>query len=206
MGIINTKVYGTINWRKHMEENRANQDVQDTNTDNGSNDVEAKFTQEQVDEIINKRLARERAKFNEQLESRVNEAERLAKLSEEERKHEELRIQKEEFDAQIKEFEEMKRQFERTQLLNETQKQLSERDLPIDVAEMLIGVDAEATKANIDKFEAKWAESLQKAVNDKLNNTSVSPRTPVRENAGKHKNPKEMSFSEFAEYHKKHRK
>lgn len=189
-----------------MEENRANQEGQDTNTDNGSNDVEAKFTQEQVDEIINKRLARERAKFNEQLESRVNEAERLAKLSEEERKQEELRIQREEFDAQIKEFEEIKRQFERTQLLNETQKQLNERNLPIDIAEMLIGKDAEATKANIDNFEKKWAESLQKAVNDKLNNTSVSPRTPVRENAGKHKDPKDMSFSEFAEYHKKHKK
>lgn len=190
-----------------MEDNRANnQEGQDQVLDNGSEDVGAKFTQEQVDEIINKRLARERAKFAEQLESRVNEAERLAKLSEEERKQEELRIQREEFDAQIKEFEEVKRQFERTQLLNETQKQLNERNLPIDIAEMLIGKDAEATKANIDNFEKKWAESLQKAVNDKLNNTSVSPKLPVRENAGKHKDPKDMSFSEFAEYHKKHKK
>lgn len=192
-----------------MEDNRANQEGQDqvlNKDNNGSEDVGAKFTQEQVDEIINKRLARERAKFAEQLESRVNEAERLAKLSEEERKQEELRIQREEFDAQIKEFEEVKRQFERTQLLNETQKQLNERNLPIDIAEMLIGKDAEATKANIDNFEKKWAESLQKAVNDKLNNTSVSPKLPVRENAGKHKDPKDMSFSEFAEYHKKHKK
>lgn len=187
-----------------MEENRANQDVQDTtNTDNGSNDVEAKFTQEQVDEIINKRLARERAKFAEQLESKVNEAERLAKLNEEERKQEELRIQQEQFDNERKQFEEMKRQFERTQLLNETQKQLGERDLPIDVAEMLIGANADETKANIDKFEAKWAESLQKAINDKLNNSSVSPRKSVRENAGKHKNPKDMDLSEFAKYYNK---
>lgn len=161
------------------------------------------FSQKELDDIVNKRLARERAKFDEQLKSKVNEAERLAKLNEEERKQEELRIQQEQFDNERKQFEEMKRQFERTQLLNETQKQLSERDLPIDVAEMLIGIDADTTKTNIDKFEAKWAESLQKAVNDKLNNTSVSPRTPVRENAGKHRNPKEMNFSEFAEYYKK---
>ena len=195
-----------------MEDNRANnqegQDqVLDTAAEVNDNQADEKmFSQADLDEIINKRLARERAKFAEQLESRVNEAERLAKLSEEERKQEELRIQREEFDAQIKEFEEVKRQFERTQLLNETQKQLNERNLPIDIAEMLIGKDAEATKANIDNFEKKWAESLQKAVNDKLNNTSVSPKLPVRENAGKHKDPKDMSFSEFAEYHKKHKK
>ena len=167
--------------------------------------AEPTFTQAQVDDIINKRLARERAKFDEQLKTKVSEAERLAKLSEEERKHEELRIQQEQFNTQLKEFENMKREFERAQLLNETQKQLNERDLPIDVAEMLVGIDADSTKANIDKFEAKWSESLQKAVNDKLNNSSVSPRTPVRDNAGqKHKNPKDMSFAEFAKYHKEH--
>ena len=155
------------------------------------------FSQREMDEIINKRLARERAKY----EEKISEAERLAKLNEEERKQEELRIQQEQFDNERKEFEEIKRQFERTQLLNETQKQLGERDLPIDVAEMLIGANADETKANIDKFEAKWAESLQKAINDKLNNSSVSPRKPVRENAGKHKDPKDMDLSEFAKYY-----
>ena len=73
----------------------------------------------------------------------------------------------------------------------------------IDVAEMLLGKDADSTKANIDKFEAKWLESLQKAVEDKLNNSSVSPRTPVRDNMGqKHKNTKDMSLEEFINYKK----
>ena len=167
--------------------------------------AEKMFTQDEVNSIIDKRLARERAKFDEQLKTKVNEAERLAKLSEEERKKEELKIQQEQFNAQIKEFEQMKREFERAQLLNETQRQLSERDLPIDVAEMLLGVDADTTKDNIDKFEAKWSESLQKAVNNKLNNSSVSPRTPVRDNAGKkHKNIKDMSLSEYAKYREEH--
>lgn len=189
-----------------MEDNRANQEQVPEVDNKAVNEVneagEKTFTQAEMDEIINKRLARERAKY----EKQVSEAERLAKLTEEERKQEELRIQREQFDEQLKEFEEMKRQFERTQLLNETQRQLNERDLPIDVAEMLIGSDADSTKANIDKFEAKWAESLQKAVNDKLNNSSVSPRTPVRDNAGKQKNPKDMSLEEFATYYNKNNK
>ena len=165
--------------------------------------AEPTFTQEQVDDIINKRLARERAKFDEQLKTKVSEAERLAKLTEEERRHEELKIQQEQIEQQRKEFEDMKREFERTQLLNETQRQLGEKNLPIDVAEMLLGKDADSTKANIDKFESKWLESLQKAVEDKLNNSSVSPRTPVRDNMGqKHKDTSKMSLEEFIEYKK----
>ena len=190
-------------------ENNTNlvQDNNDTNAAPEVNDdkkpAEPTFTQEQVDEIINKRLARERAKFDEQLKNKVSEAERLAKLTEEERRHEELKIQQEQFEQQRKEFEDMKREFERTRLLNETQKQLGEKNLPIDVAEMLLGKDADSTKANIDKFEAKWLESLQKAVEDKLNNSSVSPRTPVRDNMGqKHKNTKDMSLEEFINYKK----
>ena len=46
--------------------------------------AEKTFTQADVDKIIEKRLARERAKFEEQLKSKVGEAERLAKLNEEE--------------------------------------------------------------------------------------------------------------------------
>ena len=191
-------------------ENNTNlvQDNNDTNASEVNDDkkpAEPTFTQEQVDEIINKRLARERAKFDEQLKNKVSEAERLAKLTEEERRHEELKIQQEQIEQQRKEFEDMKREFERAQLLNETQKQLGEKNLPIDVAEMLLGKDADSTKANIDKFEAKWLESLQKAVEDKLNNSSVSPRTPVRDNAGKkHKNVKDMSLSEYAKYREEH--
>ena len=188
-----------------MEGQETNQ-VTDTTQVTEPTPEEKMFTQAELDDIVNKRLAREKAKFDEQLKNKVSEAERLAKLSEEERKHEELKIQQEQFDIQLKEFEQMKKEFERTQLLNETQKQLSERNLPIDVAEMLIGIDADSTKTNIDNFEKKWSESLQKAVNDKLNNSSVSPRMPVRDNNDKHKDPKEMSLSEFAEYHKNNNK
>ena len=192
---------GLENNTSTVPENNDNNAAPEVNDDNKP--AEPTFTQEQVDEIINKRLARERAKFDEQLKTKVSEAERLAKLTEEERRHEELKIQQEQIEQQKKEFEDMKREFERTQLLNETQRQLGEKNLPIDVAEMLLGKDADSTKANIDKFESKWLESLQKAVEDKLNNSSVSPRTPVRDNMGqKHKDTSKMSLEEFIEYKK----
>ena len=192
---------GLENNTSTVPENNDNNAAPEVNDD--KKPAEPTFTQEQVDDIINKRLARERAKFDEQLKTKVSEAERLAKLTEEERRHEELKIQQEQIEQQRKEFEDMKREFERTQLLNETQRQLGEKNLPIDVAEMLLGKDADSTKANIDKFESKWLESLQKAVEDKLNNSSVSPRTPVRDNMGqKHKDTSKMSLEEFIEYKK----
>ena len=58
--------------------------------------AEKKFTQAELDDIISKRLAKERAKFEEQLKNKVSEAERLAKLSEDERQKEEIRIAQEE--------------------------------------------------------------------------------------------------------------
>lgn len=192
---------GLENNTSTVPENNDNNAAPEVNDD--KKPAEPTFTQEQVDDIINKRLARERAKFDEQLKTKVSEAERLAKLTEEERRHEELKIQQEQIEQQRKEFEDMKREFERTRLLNETQRQLGEKNLPIDVAEMLLGKDADSTKANIDKFESKWLESLQKAVEDKLNNSSVSPRTPVRDNMGqKHKDTSKMSLEEFIEYKK----
>ena len=81
--------------------------VPENNDNNAAPEVNDKpaeptFTQAEVNSIIEKRLARERAKFDEQLKTKVSEAERLAKLTEEERRHEELKIQQEQIEQQRK--------------------------------------------------------------------------------------------------------
>ena len=115
--------------------------------------AEKKFTQAELDEIIGKRLAKERAKFEEQLKSKVGEAERLAKLNEEERAREEIKIAQDNLDKMTAEFNKMKADFEQQQMLAQVTKELSDRNLPIGMANNLIGKDAEVTKANIDAFE-----------------------------------------------------
>ena len=136
------------------------------------------FTQEEVDKMISKRLQRERKDIEAKIEAERKEAEELAKLSEAEK-------QRKLFEKQVKEFEETKRAFENERLLNETSKQLASKSLPIEFAEMLKGNDAEKTFENIQLFEAKFNEAVEKVVTERLrgnvpktttslNNTSIT--------------------------------
>ena len=119
------------------------------------------FTQEEVDKIVNKRLARERKDIEAKIEAERAEAERLAKMSEAEK-------QQALFKKQVAEFEATKRAFEQEKLLNETVKQLASRNLPIEFADILKAQDAESTLENINKFEEKFNAALEAKVNDRL--------------------------------------
>jgi hypothetical protein len=116
---------------------------------------------------------------------------------------EEIRIAKEELAKMQAEFNTVKAEFEQQQMLSQVQKELSEKNLPINLAKSLIGKDAETTKANIEKFEVDWKASLQDAIQREIKTNSSSPRTELKGDEGKTKDPKDMSLSEFIEYQKK---
>ena len=140
--------------------NVVNEEVQ--NTEVKVDEIQVKtFTQDEVDKMISKRLQRERKDIEAKIEAERKEAEELAKLSEAEK-------QKKLFEKQVKEFEETKRAFENERLLNETSKQLASKNLPIEFAEMLKGNDAEKTFENIQLFETKFNEAVEKVVTERL--------------------------------------
>ena len=119
------------------------------------------FTQDEVNEIINKRLQRERKDIKAQIEAERKQAEELAKLSEQEKASKLLELKEKELNDKI-------RAFESEKLLNETTKQLASKNWPIDFAEMLKGDDAEKTFENIQLFEAKFNEAVEKVVTERL--------------------------------------
>ena len=182
--------------------NTQNQEPQvEPATQEPQNTGEKMFTQAEVDEIIGKRLAKERAKHEQITAEKVSEAERLAKLSGDERVKEEIRIAQEELDRTKKEFTAMKAEFEKQQMLAQVTKELSARNLPIGMADKMIGVDAETTKANIDAFENTWKTSLEAAIKNEIKMNASSPRLELHEGEGQTKDPKEMSFTEFMDYY-----
>ena len=156
-----------------MEENKnstveSTQEVQEQAQVQEAPQQEVKtFTQEEVDKIVAKRLAREKKDIEAKIEAERKEAEELAKLSEAEK-------QKKLFEKQVREFEETKRAFEAEKLLNETSKQLASRNLPVEFAEMLKADDAESTYENIKLFEEKFNAALERMVNDRLR--GVTPK------------------------------
>ena len=164
---------------------------------------ERMFTQAEVDEIIGKRLAKERAKHEQEVATKVSEAERLAKLTGDEKVKEEIKIAQEELDRTRKEFAAMKAEFDQQQMLAQVTKELNARNLPIGMADKMIGKDAETTKANIDAFETTWKESLEAAIKNEIKGNASSPRLELHENEGQTKNPKDMSFTEFMDYYQK---
>ena len=142
--------------------------VQDTNTEPKTftqeevNEMLKGYkSQEEINDIVNKRLARERKDIKAQIEAEVKQAEELAKLSEQEKASKLLEIKEKELEEKIKAF-------EHERLLNETSKQLASKNLPIEFAEILVGKDAESTFANISLFEVKFNEAREKSVVERL--------------------------------------
>jgi hypothetical protein len=157
---------------ENIENNVVNNEVENKEVEVETVEVKT-FTQEEVDKMISKRLQRERKDIEAKIEAERKEAEELSRLSEQER-------QKKLFEKQVKEFEETKRAFENERLLNETSKQLASKNLPIEFAEMLKGNDAESTFENIKLFEAKFNESVEKVVTERLRGTV--PKTTTTSN------------------------
>lgn len=127
--------------------------------------VEKTFTQEEVNKIIEKRLAREKKDLAAQIEREREESAKLAEMSESER-------QKVIFEKQKQEFEEMKAAFEKEKLLNETSKHLAQNNLPVEFAEYLMTKDAESTFNNINTFKEKWNVALENALNERMKGKS----------------------------------
>lgn len=125
------------------------------------------YTEDEINKIIEKRLAREKKKA----EQEKKEAEKLASMSEAEK-------QKALFEKERAEFEKEKAEFEAQKLLNETMKQLSAKGLSIEFAELLATGDAESTLENINKFEVNFNKAVEARVTERLKgNVPKAPST-----------------------------
>lgn len=130
-------------------------------TTNATENTEKTFTQEELEKILEKRLAREKKNLAEKIEAERQEAEKLAKMSEREKQQALL-------DKREKALAEREKALEKANLLNETTKQLSSKNLPIEFADYLMAEDAENTFNRISEFESKWNAALEIAVNERL--------------------------------------
>ena len=157
-----------------------NNDIKDTNQivndqDNNNNVSEKEdkrsdekmFTQEDVNKMIEKRLRQEKARQ----EKALKEAERLSKMSEEERI-------KAEFESERAAFEEEKQAYLKEKMLMQCEKELLNNGLPSEFSKLLVTDNADSTMENIKSFKAQWDKALTNAVNEKL---KASSRVPKKE-------------------------
>ena len=150
-----------------MEENTNLQEQVETTTATEENKEQKFFSQEDVEQIVTKRLAREKAKMEKEQEKQK----RLAEMSAEER----LRADMEEQANRLKEFE---RKALIAELKDKASSNLRAYGVDNSFSEFLIGEDEETTLYNVKKFKTLWDVALKNAVDKALAGTTpAAPKT-----------------------------
>ena len=154
--------------------------------DKAEKKAKPKYTDEDVDSIVNRAIARERQRADEE-KKKLTEAQKLEKMNEDEKARYELEKLKEDnkkLQATL-DFNEQKR-IARAQL-NDAGITVSD-----DLLEMFVSTDADKTKAAVDGFQKLFRDELNKGIQDALK------RTPPKAE------PKDGGTSEGAAYAKKY--
>ena len=138
-------------------------------------------SQEKVEEIISKTIAKERQKA----EKEAEEAKRLSKLSAEERA-------KEEAEANKKEIERLTAEINRRNLEAETVDVLNQENLPLDFKSFLIADNAENTLERIKSFKPIYEKAVQKGIEERL-----SGKTPKAGGNTQKLNPIEAKIKKY---------
>lgn len=150
----------------------------------GAEKPEKAFTQADIDRIIRA----EKAKWQRQQQKAVSEAERLAKLSTEERAAEEARVREEALNQREAEI-------TRRELRAQALQDLAAQQMPSELAELLDYKDAQACSASIQKLKSVWQKAVQKGVEERV--ASGAPRSGA---AGS--TPKDMRSAIAAHYNR----
>ena len=171
-----------------MEDNQ----VQQTNT--GTEETEPQvqdnqpkmvsMTQQELDDLIAKRLSRQERKLQEAFDKKLNElseAQKLAQMSDDERKEHDYAKRLSDLEAREKALQEKESAYNKSQYKAEIQRQLNEAGLP-DVSDMLVSMDAEQVKAQIDVMKASFNAQINASVEAKIKSSANTPTVPQEQN------------------------
>lgn len=119
------------------------------------------FTQEELDRIVQGRIAKERKSWEKQLEEQQTEAQKLEKMSEKEKK-------KYQEEKRIKDLDDREAAITRRELTAQAKVQLADKGIPTELAEILNLTDAESCKKSIEVVEKAFQSAVEKAVEERI--------------------------------------
>lgn len=132
------------------------------NQDSGEGGQETKtFTQEELDKIVQGRIAKERKAWEKQLEEQQTEAQKLETMSEKEKK-------KYQEEKRIKDLDDREAAITRRELTAQAKVQLADKGIPTELAEILILTDADSCKKSIEIVEKAFQTAVQRAVEERI--------------------------------------
>lgn len=145
------------------------------NEDNQGTDKQEEvktFTQEDIDKIIKGRVAKERKQWEKELEEQKTEAEKLATMSEKEKKAYQEKKRQEDLDAR-------EAAITRRELTAQAKVQLADKGIPTELAEILNLTDADTCKKSIETVEKAFQSAVEKAVEERLKGKAPMKKAPV---------------------------
>ena len=165
------------------------QDGADANAENTGGDESERekkpegklFTQEEVDRLISKRLGRMQSDIEKQLAAAKDEgrteAEKLAKMSEEQRLEHEREKARKDAEKRDRALAEREAAIMRRELRVEAGETLVKKGLPSGLLDILDYSSADACAQSIEKVEEAFRASVQAGVDERLRESGVPTRT-----------------------------
>ena len=127
----------------------------------GEKPTEKMLSQTEVNRIVQETIAKERAKAQKMAEEARTEAEKLAKMTAEQRA-------KHEMDKRLEELTKREAELNRRELRATAAESLAAKGLPSSLLDLLNYADAETCNKSIDAAENAWRAAVQAGVEDRL--------------------------------------
>ena len=137
--------------------------------------------QSKVNEIVESRLKREREKLEKQFSERINVLEeniKLQAMTEQEKANYQAQKELEAFEEERKAFYAERDAFNKEKYRATIEQELRSNGLPTDMADLLVGLDAETVKAKIDSMKASFTSQLNAQVQSKVQSSATTPVMP----------------------------
>ena len=147
-----------------------NQGAKSTDT-KGSTESKRTFTQEELNDIIEGRLAKAKKAWDKELADKQSEAEKLAKMDADQKKTYEI-------EKRVKDLEKREAEITRRELKSQALEMLEQKNLPKSLVDLLNLTDADSCKASIDAVEKAFSQAVQADVDNKLKGDRPITKAP----------------------------
>lgn len=154
------------------ENSKKNIEGQDGHEDKNNDQEKPKtFTQEDVDKIVQGRIAKERKSWQKELEDQKTEAEKLAGMTESQKK-------KYQEEKKLKNLDDREAAVTRRELTAQAKDTLADKGLPTEFADILNYKDAESCNSSIEIVEKVFQNAVEKAVEERIKGGKPPKKVP----------------------------
>lgn len=161
---INLQLFSEDGGGEEGTESTEGQEGEESKESQGEENQEGKLlSQEEVNKLIEGRIAREREKYKKEIQKEINEAKKLEQMSAQQK----LEYER---DKYAKELADYKREAALSKMSTTARKILSDKNIniPDELLTMLVHEDADTTMSAVDGFVEVFTEAVEKAVKERL--------------------------------------